>query len=112
MRGSKFVSAVAVAALAGAMMVPTVAEAQTAKAKFNRGFSNMVLGVLEIPGSIKQEAAASNPVQGLVVGLVKGTFRLVRREVTGVYEILTFPAAIPAGYEKIVEPEYPWEYFE
>jgi len=24
----------------------------------------------------------------------------------------TFPAAVPSGYEKIVEPEYPWQYFE
>ena len=110
--GSKFAAAVAIVALAGAMMVPATAEAQSAKEKFNRGFSNLALGFLEVPGTIKEEAAASNPVQGLVVGLIKGSFRFLRREVVGVYEIITFPAAVPAGYEKIVEPEYPWEYFE
>lgn len=112
MRGSKLVSAVAVVALAGAMMVPSMAEAQDAKTKFNRGFSNLALGFIEIPGTIKEEAAASNPVQGLVVGLIKGSFRFVRREVVGAYEIITFPAAVPSGYEKIVDPEYPWQYFE
>jgi len=112
MRISKVVSAAAVAVLLGAMLAPAQAEAQDAKTKFNRGFSAIALGFLEIPGSIVEEAKATNPVQGLVVGLVKGTFRFVRREAVGVYEVLTFPAAIPAGYEKIVEPEYPWQYFE
>jgi len=112
MRGSKLVSAAALVALVGAMGVPSLAEAQTAKAKFNRGFSNLALGFIEIPGTIKEESAASNPVQGIVVGLIKGSFRFVRREVVGVYELVTFPAAVPSGYEKIVEPEYPWQYFE
>jgi putative exosortase-associated protein (TIGR04073 family) len=112
MRGSKLVSAVALVALAGAVMVPSIAEAQSAKEKFNRGFSNLALGFIEIPGTIKEEAAASNPVQGLVVGLIKGSFRFVRREVVGAYELVTFPVEVPEGYDKIVEPEYPWQYFE
>lgn len=112
MRRVKTVAAVAVALLLGAMIAPSDAQAQDAKTKFNRGFSAVALGFLEIPGTIVEEAKASNPVQGLVVGLVKGTYRFVRREAVGVYEILTFPAAVPAGYEKIVEPEYPWQYFE
>ena len=69
MSGSKFVSALAVVALAGAMMVPATAEAQSAKAKFNRGFSNLALGFIEIPGSIKEEAAASNPVTSISFAL-------------------------------------------
>jgi putative exosortase-associated protein (TIGR04073 family) len=112
MRVSKLVSAVAVVALAGAMMVPATAEAQNAKAKFKRGFSNVAVGFIEIPGTIKEEANNSNPVQGLVVGLIKGSFRFVRREVVGAYEVITAPAAVPMGYKKIVEPEYPWQYFE
>ena len=108
----KFVSALAAVALVGAMVVPADAEAQTARDKFNRGFSAVALGILEVPGTIVEEAKASNPIQGLVVGLVKGSFRFARRELVGIYELLTFPAAVPAGYEKIVEPEYPWEYFE
>lgn len=109
---SRFVSAAAVVALAAAVILPGQAEAQDARTKFNRGFSAVALGFLEVPGSIVEEAKASNPVQGLVVGLVKGTFRFARRELVGVYELLTFPVAVPDGYEKIVEPEYPWQYFE
>ncbi|MBW2314558.1 MAG: hypothetical protein JRH10_10235 [Deltaproteobacteria bacterium] len=45
----------------------------------------------------------------MVVGLVKGSFRFLRREVVGAYEIITFPAAVPAGYEKIVDPEFSWQ---
>ena len=112
MRGSKLVSAVAAVALVGAMMVPATAEAQSARQKFNRGFSNLALGFIEIPGTIKEEAAASNPVQGLVVGLIKGSYRFVRREVVGAYEVVTFPFEVPLGFEKIVDPEYPWQYFE
>ncbi len=112
MRQWKFVSAAAAVVLLGAMLAPGQAQAQDAKTKFNRGFSAVALGFLEVPGTIVEEAKASNPVQGLVVGLVKGTYRFARREVVGVWEVLTFPAALPAGYEKILEPEYPWQYFE
>ncbi len=80
--------------------------------KLNRGIAAVTLGFLEVPGTVKEELAASNPVQGLVVGLVKGTFRFVRREIVGVYELVSFPLAVPADFEKIVEPEYPWQYFE
>ena len=112
MRRSKWIPVVALVALMGMMLAPVSAEAQSARDKFNRGFSAVALGFLEVPGTIVEEAKASNPVQGLVVGLVKGSFRFVHRELVGVYELITFPAAVPAGYEKIVEPEYPWQYFE
>ncbi len=109
---SKFVSALAVVAFAATLGVSGQAEAQDAMTKFKRGLGSTVFGVLEVPGTIVEEAKASNPVQGLIVGLVKGTYRFARREVVGVYEILTAPIAIPDGYEKIVEPEHPWQYFE
>jgi len=112
MHGSKLVSVVAVVALAGAMMVPTTAEAQSAREKFNRGFSNLALAFLEIPGTIKEEAAASNPVQAMTAGLVKGAYRTVRRGAVGAFEVLTFPVEMPDDYAPIVEPEYPWQYFE
>jgi putative exosortase-associated protein (TIGR04073 family) len=112
MRGSKLISAAAVAALLGAIMVPASAEAQTARDKLERGFVNIAFGLAEVPGTILEESKASNPVQGLTVGLVKGAFRAVRRELVGVYEFLTFPVDTPAGFEKIVEPEYPWAYFQ
>ncbi|HKJ24821.1 MAG TPA: exosortase system-associated protein, TIGR04073 family [Myxococcota bacterium] len=112
MRGSKLVSTLALLALVGAMVVPSSAQAQTAKAKLQRGFTNLVLGILEVPGTIKQEANATNPVQGLTVGLIKGVFRGARREVVGAFEFLTFPAEIPDDYAPIVEPERPWEYFD
>jgi len=112
MRRSMWTPMVALVALLGVTLVAAPAEAQSPKEKFNRGFSNLALGWLEIPGTIVEESRASNPVQGLVVGLVKGTFRTVRRELVGLYEVITFPAAVPAGYEQIVAPEYPWQYFE
>jgi len=112
MRGSKLISAAAVVALLGTTMVPAAAEAQSSRDKFKRGFSNLAFGLAELPGTIIQESRASNPIQGLTVGLVKGSFRAVRRELVGAYELLTFPIDTPAGMGKIVDPEYPWAYFE
>jgi putative exosortase-associated protein (TIGR04073 family) len=112
MRGSKLVSAAAVVALLGTTMVPAAAEAQSQRDKLKRGFANVALGVIELPGTIIQESRASNPVQGLTVGFVKGAFRAVRRELVGAYELITFPIDTPAGMQKIVDPEYPWAYFE
>ena len=113
MRGSKWVSAAAtMALLLGAMGVPATAEAQSVNDKLKRGIANVALGVLELPATILEESRNSNPVQGLTVGLVKGVYRTVRRELAGAFEVVTFPAEMPAGYAPLLEPEYPWDHFE
>ena len=34
------------------------------------------------------------------------------RELVGVYEFVTAPVPLPEGYQPIIQPEYPWDYFE
>ena len=39
-------------------------------------------------------------------------FEVVVRELVGVYEFVTSPFEIPKGYAPIIEPEFPWSYFD
>jgi outer membrane protein OmpA-like peptidoglycan-associated protein len=41
-----------------------------------------------------------------------GAGKLVARELIGVYEVVTAPFETPPGYQPILEPEYPWQYFD
>ena len=34
------------------------------------------------------------------------------RERVGVYELVTAPFPVPAGYQPIIQPEFPWGYFD
>jgi hypothetical protein len=36
----------------------------------------------------------------------------VVRPLVGVYELVTAPFPVPAGYRPILQPEYPWGYFD
>jgi len=79
--------------------------------KLGRGLANMVTGVLALPGSVA-EGAHENGASGAAVGLGKGIARTIARELVGVYEFVTFPLPAPRGYRPILDPPYPWEYFQ
>ncbi|MDD1622121.1 MAG: exosortase system-associated protein, TIGR04073 family [Methylococcaceae bacterium] len=101
-------------ALAGSlalMLAFTGARADTAADKFGRGLAGMTLGVLELPGNIVKETKAKGPV-GIPVGLAMGVGMIVTRELVGVYEFLSAPFPVPAGFRPILQPEYPWGYFK
>jgi putative exosortase-associated protein (TIGR04073 family) len=51
-------------------------------------------------------------VQGWTVGLAVGLGKFVARTLVGVYELVTAPFAAPPGFEPILEPEFPWGYFD
>ena len=46
------------------------------------------------------------------VALARWPGEAVVRELVGVYEFVTAPFPVPAGYQPILRPEYPWDYFE
>ncbi len=71
----------------------------------------MTCGVLELPGNIIKETNAKGAV-GLPVGLAKGLGMIVSRELIGVYEFVSAPFPVPAGFKTILHPEYPWDYFK
>ena len=87
-------------------------EELTAARKLGRGLTGILWGVLEVPGNMVQEGREHGVLYGATVGLFMGAGKLVARELIGVYEVVTAPFQAPPGYQPILEPEYPWQYFE
>ncbi|RMD84284.1 MAG: exosortase system-associated protein, TIGR04073 family [Lentisphaerae bacterium] len=72
--------------------------------KLGRGFSNVLLGVIEIPKSMISINKEYGSAAGLTWGFFLGVKRFLLREVVGVYEICTF--WFRQG--TIIEPEFPF----
>ena len=101
------------AILASVLLVPSAhAEEQSAARKSLRGLAGVFTGILEIPGNVYQESREANVGLGLTVGFAKGLGMFLSRELVGVYELVTAPFEVPAGFAPILEPEFPWQYFE
>jgi len=90
---------------------PAFSAEYSAGRKFGRGAANLTLGVLAIPGQIVRTTRKSGPFVGGTWGLVKGVSFMVASEVVGLYELATCPFETPPGYEPILKPEFPWQYF-
>ena len=102
----------AVAALALALLaLPGTAGAQTAARKVGRGLAAMTTGFLEVPGNIVKTSRERGYGWGFTLGFVQGLGMIVVRELVGVYEFVSCPIPVPAGFEPIIEPEFPWSYF-
>ena len=80
--------------------------------KVGRGFANTILGFLAIPGQMTAQTRERGPATGLLIGFGMGLGWFVASEAIGVYEILSCPFEAPPGYKPILEPEFPWQYFE
>jgi len=100
--------------LAVALAAPSSALAAryTAPRKLGRGFAAMTCGVMEVPGNMVKVTREKGPGYGFTLGFVQGLGMIVVRELVGVYEFVTAPIPLPAGYKPIIQPEYPWGYFE
>ena len=96
------------------LSTPALSQANeyTAARKFGRGLAAMTTGVLEIPGNMVAETREHGAGAGIPLGFVFGLGKLVVRELVGVYEFLSSPFEAPAGFKPIIEPEFPWDYFE
>lgn len=86
------------------------AHAYTAVQKLSRGLAGVTCGFLEIPGNIVKETQ-SRGAMGFPIGLATGLGKTVSRELVGVYELISAPFPVPAGFKPILTPEYPWDYF-
>jgi putative exosortase-associated protein (TIGR04073 family) len=93
-------------------LLPSPCLAQTAPRKFLRGLAGMTTGFLELPGNMVAETRTKGPAEGIPLGFAKGLGMIVVRELVGVYEFLSAPFPAPAGYRPIIEPEFPWDYFD
>jgi putative exosortase-associated protein (TIGR04073 family) len=102
------------AVLIGMLSIPALSQAveYTAARKAGRGLAAMTTGFLEIPGNMVAESRKHGAGAGIPIGFVFGLGKLVIRELMGVYEFLSAPFEAPAGFKPIIEPEFPWDYFE
>jgi putative exosortase-associated protein (TIGR04073 family) len=102
------------ACLVAAILLPDAATAaqQSAARKAGRGLAAMTCGFLEIPGNIVAETRSRGPAWGFTLGFATGLGKVVVRELVGVYEFVTAPFPIPDGFQPIIQPEFPWNYFE
>lgn len=77
--------------------------------KFRRGFCNMCTFPMEVGKQMSVVGEAHGIGWAATVGLVKGILFSAARAVTGVYETVTFPLPLPAGYKPIMnDPEFFW----
>jgi putative exosortase-associated protein (TIGR04073 family) len=100
--------------LVAAIAVPAQAFAAhyTAARKLGRGFAGMTCGVMELPGNMVKTTRERGPGWGLTLGFVQGLGMIVVRELVGVYEFVSAPFPVPAGFRPIIHPEFPWGYFD
>ncbi|MDD5559821.1 exosortase system-associated protein, TIGR04073 family [Candidatus Methylomirabilis sp.] len=101
-------------ALASGQMTVAFAEEwagpAAASQKAIRGLTNAGLGVVvEIPKTVYYDTVEDGPLYGLTVGVLEGLSWGLARSLVGVYEVVTFPFPIPAGYRPIYKPSYPFE---
>jgi putative exosortase-associated protein (TIGR04073 family) len=89
-----------------------VGDEHTATDKLGRGLAGVATGILELPGNIAAVARDQGNAAGATIGFAKGLAMVPVRELVGVYEFVTSPIPVPSDYQPIIEPEYPWQYFE
>ncbi len=85
---------------------------QNALRKFGRGLANVLFGIVEVPNQITKVTSEQGGGAGATYGVGKGIYRWFGRELTGVYDIVTFPVPFPKGYKPIMHPEFPVEDYE
>jgi putative exosortase-associated protein (TIGR04073 family) len=84
---------------------------QNALRKLGRGIANVLFGIVEVPNQVTK-AAAEHGGGGLPYGFGKGLVRWFGRELTGAYDVVTFPVPFPRGYKPIMKPEFPNDDYE
>lgn len=76
--------------------------------KLGRGIANIATCPAELLRTPELVGRRDGYLAGLTVGILQGAWRTIVRGVSGVYEVATFYAEIPKGYEPLVKPEFVW----
>ncbi len=97
------------AGLAGAA---EIAENKGPIRKIQRGFVNIALSPIEISTEMAKEKTTDGVIPSWFTGMGRGIFYMAGRMLAGGYDLVTFPLPLPAGYEPLVYPEFPWEHFK
>lgn len=74
--------------------------------KLGRGIANVVTCPAEIMRTSETTRIREGFLASISVGLIKGVVRTLQRGVVGAFEILTFYAEVPEGFEPIMQPEF------
>ena len=106
--------------LVSALLLPLGARADTddvpkghnALRKLGRGVANVLFGIVEVPNQITKATSEHGGAAGVTYGVGKGFVRWFARELTGAYEVVTFPVPFPRGYKPVMKPEFPNEDYE
>ena len=88
------------------ILASTVCFASDPFTKLGRGVANTLTGWVELPKNIYNTSVEDNAFAGMTLGLAKGAGMTLVRTGAGIYEIATFPFALPEDYKPILEPEY------
>ena len=101
-----FWQVVAVQVVALFLAASSVCFAQDAFSKLGRGVANTLTGWVELPKNVYDTSVEDNALTGMTLGLAKGAGMMLVRTGAGIFEIATFPFALPENYEPLLEPEY------
>ena len=78
--------------------------------KLGRGIANVFTGIFEIPRTAQIVTTREGSLAGSTIGLTQGIWRMLLREVVGVYEVLTFYAEVPPDFKPMMRPEFIFAY--
>ena len=112
MRKIALLGALALFAFPAGAFAHDVQGEHTAVDKLGRGLAEMTTGFLKLPGNVVAVSRQQGVLGGMTIGLAKGIGMIPVREVVGVYDFVTAPIPAPGHYDPVLEPEYPWSYFE
>lgn len=73
--------------------------------KLGSGFSNLTLGMLEVPKNIISTSNQTNLLLGISGGTVKGVAHAMGRAFSGIIDIVS----APVGNKPITNPPYVWQ---
>lgn len=76
--------------------------------KLGRGVANIATCPLELIRTPSIVGRQDGLVAECTVGIVQGLWRTVERGAAGVFEVVTFYAEIPKGFEPMMTPEFVW----
>ncbi|MDP3921547.1 MAG: exosortase system-associated protein, TIGR04073 family [Candidatus Omnitrophota bacterium] len=96
----------------GQALAGGIAPEGTVARKIQRGFLNIVFSPIEVSHELHKEKKVESFVPSWFSGVGRGGAFMIGRVLTGIYEIVTAPFPMPANYEPVLYPEFPWEHFD